>query len=327
VTITVQVPGLHSTLQDVGRPGYYAMGVPPSGALDMYAHEAANALCGNASHAASIEVTFLGPTLVFSVPTVIAVTGADIDVTLNGMPVPGWTSQFVRAGQTLTFGALRGGARAYLAVRGGFAAPLVMGSRSTYALSGLGGLNGGPLRAGDVLHIGNDVLPGSDRRPGEVVPESLRPRSSGEQEIRVVPGLCDYRLTAEAKDVLYSTPYEVATEANRTGYRFHGASLSFVRRVAPFGAGDDPSNVVNLGYPIGSIQAPSGSELICLLRDAVTGGGYATVGTVISADLDLIAQLKAPDRVMFRSVNVDEALGARRDRRLRLERIATLVQR
>ena len=327
MTIAVQLPGLHSTLQDVGRPGYYAMGVPPSGALDMYAHEAANALCGNASHAASIEVTFLGPTLVFSVPTVIAVAGADFDVTLNGMHVPGWMSQFVRAGQTLAFGALRGGARAYLAVRGGFSVPLVMGSRSTYALSGLGGLNGGPLRAGDVLHIGNDVLPGTDRRPGEVVPESLRPRTSGEEEIRVVPGLCDYRLTADAKEVLYSTPYEVATEANRTGYRFHGASLSFVRRVAPFGAGDDPSNVVNLGYPIGSIQAPSGSELICLLRDAVTGGGYATVGTVISADLDLIAQLKAPDRVMFRSVSVDQALEARRDRRLRLQRIATLAQR
>jgi biotin-dependent carboxylase-like uncharacterized protein len=327
VTITVQQPGLHSTLQDVGRPGYYAMGVPPSGALDMYAHEAANALCGNASSAASMEVTFLGPTLVFSVATVVAVTGADIEVRLDGMPVPGWMSQFVRAGQTLTFGALLGGARAYLAVRGGFVAPLVMGSRSTYAPSGLGGLHGGPLRVGDVLDIGNDVLPGSDRRPGERVPESLRPRSSGEQEIRVVPGLCDYRLTAEAREVLYSTPYEVATEANRTGYRFNGAGLGFAPRVAPFGAGDDPSNVVNLGYPIGSIQAPSGSELICLLRDAVTGGGYATVGTVISADLDLIAQLKAPDRVMFRAVSMDQALEARRDRRLRLDRIATLVQR
>jgi len=327
VTITVQQPGLHSTLQDLGRPGYYAMGVPPSGALDMYAHEAANALCGNASCAASIEVTLLGPTLVFTVPTVVAVTGADVGMTLDGMPVPGWMSQFVRAGQTLTLGAPRSGARAYLAVRGGFVAPLVMGSRSTYVLSGLGGLDGRPLRSGDVLHIGDDVLRGSDRRPGEIVPESLRPPSGGEREIRVVPGLCDYRLTAEAREVLYSTPYAVAVEANRTGYRFNGASLGFAPRVAPFGAGDDPSNVVNLGYPIGSIQAPSGSELICLLRDAVTGGGYATIGTVISADLDLIAQLKPPDRVMFRAVSVEEALEARRDRRLRLERIAMLVQR
>ena len=141
----------------------------------------------------------------------------------------------------------------------------------------------------------------------------------------MVPGLCDYRLTGQAVENLYSTPYEVTTEANRTGYRFAGQPLEFVDRVAPFGAGSDPSNVVNLGYPLGSIQAPGGTELICLLRDAVTGGGYATVGTVISADLDIIAQSKAPDEVMFLPVTIELALAERSTRSRRLARIRELV--
>jgi allophanate hydrolase len=117
----------------------------------------------------------------------------------------------------------------------------------------------------------------------------------------------------------------VTNESNRTGYRFAGEPLGFVDRVAPFGAGSDPSNVVNLGYPLGSIQAPGGTELICLLRDAVTGGGYATVGTVISVDLDMIAQAKAPDQVMFQPVTIELALAERTTHSLRLERIQELV--
>ncbi|WP_433225912.1 biotin-dependent carboxyltransferase family protein [Actinomadura formosensis] len=324
--IEVVAPGLHSSVQDRGRSGYYAVGVPPSGAMDLFAHDAANALVGNAPDAAGLEITFLGPTLTFQVATVIAVTGATVDVAFsNGRRIPLWTSQLVRAGQTVRFAAMSSGARAYLAVRGGIDTPVVMGSRSTYSLSGLGGLDGRTLRAGDLLQIGTDVLPGSRHRPGVQVPDELRPTYPAEQEIRVVPGLCDYRLTGEATEVLYSTPYAVTVEANRTGYRFQGEPLAFLDRTAPFGAGHDPSNVVNLGYPVGSIQAPSGTELICLLRDAVTGGGYATIGTVISADLDLIAQSKAPDQVLFRPVSVETALAERAVRARRLAAIRQLA--
>jgi len=324
--IEISAPGLHSSIQDRGRPGFYALGVPPSGALDSFAHDAANALVGNDPDAAGIEVTFLGPTMTFQVTTVIAVTGGEVNVSLDGgQRVPLWTSQLVRAGQTVTVGTMHTGARAYIAVRGGIDTPVVMGSRSTYTLSGLGGVEGRTLKAGDKLPIGTAVRKGSWLRAGVRVPEELRPDYPTEQEIRVVPGLCDYRLAAEATEKLYSTPYEVTVEANRTGYRFQGEPLTFVAREAPFGAGHDPSNVVNLGYPVGSIQVPSGTELICLLRDAVTGGGYATIGTVISADLDLMAQSKAPDRAMFRPVDVETALAERAVRARRLAKISDLA--
>jgi allophanate hydrolase subunit 2 len=159
------------------------------------------------------------------------------------------------------------------------------------------------------------------------VPLHLVPTYPSEWEIRVVPGLCDYRLAEASVAHLYSEPYEVTIESNRTGYRLSGQPLEFVERAAPFGAGADPSNVVNLGYPVGSIQCPSGSELICLLRDAVTGGGYATIGTVISADLDLLAQAKSPDRVRFVPVTIEVALAERSAQAARLRQIRGSTER
>lgn len=323
--IEVVTPGLYSSVQDRGRPGYYAQGIPPSGAMDMFAHDIANALAGNDPRAATIEVTLLGPTMTFAVTTLIAVTGATIDVELDGQRVPPWCSQLVRAGQTISFGMMHTGARAYLAVRGGIDVPVVMGSRSTYALSRLGGFRGRTLQAGDVLTIGEAFRAGTRTRAGVSVAEKRRPSYPTEQEIRVVPGLCDYRLTAQAVERLYSTPYHVTVEANRTGYRLTGAPLEFVPRTAPFGAGADPSNVVNLGYPIGSIQVPCGAELICLHRDAVTGGGYATVGTVISADLDRVAQSKMPDRALFIPVTLEVAMAERAVRARRVARISDFM--
>lgn len=323
--IEVIAPGLYTSVQDRGRPGFYAMGMPPSGAMDLFSHDAANLLVGNLRDAASLEITFVGPTLLFHADATIAVTGAEIDVTVDGQEIPTWTSVPVTTGQTLQFGMMRAGARAYLALRGGVDVPEVMGSRSTYVLSAIGGLHGRTLVAGDSLSIMDLAQGQSHPRAGVTVPSELRPVHSAEQELRIVGGLCDHRLTPEASEVLCSTAFEVSVEANRTGYRFSGPPLTFVEREPPFGAGADPSNVVNLGYPIGSIQAPSGSELICLLRDAVTGGGYATIGTVISVDLDVIAQMKLPDRARFRRVSLDDALAERRVRAERLARVEELA--
>jgi allophanate hydrolase subunit 2 len=113
---------------------------------------------------------------------------------------------------------------------------------------------------------------------------------------------------------MLSSDFSVGVEANRVGYRLSGPPLEFIDREAPFGAGADPSNVVDLGYPVGSIQVPGGQELICLLRDGVTGGGYATIGTVIGVDIDALAQMKAPDTVRLVAVDVDGAVAARRAR-------------
>ena len=141
--------------------------------------------------------------------------------------------------------------------------------------------------------------------------------------VRVVPGLCNYRFTAESMEQFFTASYTMTARADRIGCRLDGPSLAYVERDQPFGAGDNPSNVVDLGYPVGSVQVPSGVEPICLLRDAVTGGGYATLGTVISADLDLLAQARAPDTVRFEPVTIDDALAARAASRAQLREVRT----
>ncbi|MDH6196668.1 biotin-dependent carboxylase-like uncharacterized protein [Mycobacterium frederiksbergense] len=310
--LDVVVPGLQTLVQDSGRPGYFAIGLPPSGPMDYFSHHAANALVGNDSVAATLESVFVGPTLHFRRDTVVAVTGADVDLRLDGVAMPTWTTLPVRAGQVLAVGPALRGARNYLAVRGGIGTPVVMGSRSTYVQSGIGGVDGRELRAGDVLASADEF--GPYPRLGYAVPEDLRPDLAEHQTIRMMLGLCSYRFTPESIDKMLSADFTVGTEANRVGYRLSGPALEFIDRPAPFGAGDDPSNVVDLGYPVGSIQVPGGEELICLLRDGVTGGGYATVGTVIGVDIDRLAQLQAPNTVRLEEVDIDTALAARRAR-------------
>jgi biotin-dependent carboxylase-like uncharacterized protein len=313
--------GVATTVQDAGRFGLYHLGMPPSGALDDFSFRVANLLVGNSESAAVLEATFNGPTLEFPQDTVIAVAGAELPPKLDGEELPTWTALAVKAGQRLTFDFLRGGARAYIAVAGGIAVPVVLGSRSTYVLCGVGGHEGRPVRAGDTLPVGAADLRRATTFVGRSVPAAQRPRFSKEAELRVVMGLCDYRLTDVGRRAFLETEWTITPAADRIGYRYKGGELSFVPREQPFGAGSDPSNVVDVGYPIGSIQVPGGVEPICLLNDAVTGGGYATVGTVISADRDVLAQTKTHDRTRFRAVTIEEALAVRGERKSRLDAI------
>jgi allophanate hydrolase subunit 2 len=147
------------------------------------------------------------------------------------------------------------------------------------------------------------------------------PAFSDETELRVIIGLASYRLTEESMQEFLNTTWTVTPDADRVGYRYRGGELKFVEREQPAGAGADQANVVDFGYPIGSIQVPGGVEPIVLLNDAVTGGGYATIGTVISADRDKLAQTKTNDKTRFRSVNLDEALKAREERREQMAEI------
>jgi biotin-dependent carboxylase-like uncharacterized protein len=316
--IEVIKPGLLSLVQDLGRSGYYAIGMPPSGALDQYSHALANLLVGNEPDAATIEVTFIGPELLFHTDALIAVTGATIDTRIDGELVAHSTTLAVTAGQTLTFGGLSAGSRLYLAVRGGIASEPFLGSRSTYTTSKIGGLDGSPLRVGDRLPVGSSIASIPSPVAGASIADRFLPVLSPRTEIRVVEGLCNYRFAPHSLDEFFSSDFTVSPESNRTGYRLVGTPLEFVDREPVFGAGDNPSNVVDLGYPIGSIQVPNGKEAICLLRDAVTGGGYATLGTIIGADLDVLAQAKSPDVVRFTRIGVDEAIAERRKRRAAL---------
>ena len=319
--VSVLKPGLATTVQDTGRPGYYNVGIPPSGSLDQYSSLAANLLVGNGDDAAVLECTYMGPELRFNRPATVAVTGADLPALLNGEPRPTWQSFGVEAGDVLSFDFLRSGARAYLAVGGGFDVPPALGSRSTYALGALGGLGGRALAAGDELPIGG----AEGVAPGRSVPAALRSSHPKHREIRVMMGLYDHRLTGEGRRAFLESTWCLTTLADRTGFRYRGATLEFRDRVAPFGAGSDPSNIVDAPYPIGSIQVPGGVEPIVLHRDAVSGGGYVMVGTVISADMDAVAQSAPNNTTRFVEVDLDGALQARRDRAGRLDALREAV--
>lgn len=318
--------GVSTTVQDAGRFGLYHLGIPPSGALDGFSFRVANLLVGNPEEAAVLEATYNGPKLEFTADALVAVTGAELPPRVDGEERPAWEAFEVKAGQVLSFGYIGGGARAYIAVAGGIDVPVRLGSRSTYALAGIGGYEGRALRAGDELETG-PAPNGARRRAGVCVPDEHRPRFAKETELRVIMGLCSYRLTEAGRRALLETSWVVSPAADRVGYRYRGAELEFVEREPPFGSGSDPSNVVDVGYPVGSIQVPGGIEPIVLLNDAVTGGGYATIGTVISADLDRLAQTKTHEKARFVEVDLEQAISARSERRARLNAVREVLAR
>jgi biotin-dependent carboxylase-like uncharacterized protein len=310
MAIKVIKPGLSTTVQDLGRPGYYHIGIPVSGGMDRLALKCANLLVGNKEGAAVLEAVFMGPELQFTEDAVVAVTGAELPPLVNGESRETWTSFKVKKGQTLSFGFLKKGARAYIAISGGIDVPVVLGSRSTYALGALGGFKGRKLDVGDRLPVGKGRVVKEGRR----IPEKLRRSPGAPAELRMVPGLYWHRITEAAGKQFFSDTWKVAPEADRIGYRFRGGKpLDFVPREQPFGAGSDPSNIVDACYPYGSIQVPGGTEPIVLHRDAVSGGGYFMVGTVISADMDLIGQLQPHTQARFVEVTMAQALKARND--------------
>lgn len=316
--LKVVSPGLATTVQDLGRPGYYHLGIPLSGGMDRFALRAANMLVGNDEGAAVLEAVFMGPELTFGRDATIAVTGADLPVKVDGEEKETWTSFAVKQGQTLSFGFLKSGARIYIAVSGGIDVPVALGSRSTYAIGALGGFKGRAIAAGDDLPLGE----GKAAAAGRSVPDALRRRPGQPAELRAVPGLYWHRITKEAGRQFFADTWKVAPEADRMGYRFRGGKpVEFVPREQPFGAGSDPSNIVDACYPYGSIQIPGGTEPIVLHRDAVSGGGYFMVGTVISADMDLIGQLQPHTPSRFVEVTMDQALQARHDRAALLQKV------
>jgi biotin-dependent carboxylase-like uncharacterized protein len=319
MAVKVINPGLSTTVQDLGRPGYYHLGIPLSGGMDRFSLRAANMLVGNEEGAAVLEAVFMGPELQFANDAMVAVTGAELPPKVDGDARPTWTAFKVKAGQTLGFDFLKSGARAYIAIQGGVDVPVVLGSRSTYTLGALGGYEGRKLAAGDSLKVGGVAKAAKE---GAAIPANLRRLPGNPAELRVVPGLYWHRITDGAGAQFFADTWKVAPEADRIGYRFKGGKpLEFVPRKQPFGAGSDPSNIVDACYPYGSIQVPGGTEPIVLHRDAVSGGGYFMVGTVISADMDLIGQLQPHTPAKFVKVDMNGALQARHDREALLKKV------
>ena len=294
--VTVVRPGLLTTVQDLGRWGSQALGVPVSGAMDSVAHRLANALVGNAPTAATLEVTLLGPELRADRALVVAVAGAEFALSVDGRAVAHQTAVALAAGATLRFGARRAGSRAYLAVAGGVDTPPVLGSRATHLVSGMGGLDGRALVRGDVLPIGT-APPLGVPRP---VRRATSPAASIVQTLRVMLGPQDAWFLPQSLDTLLHEVYRVSMQSNRMGFRLEGPPLAAARSDGPL---SEP-------VPFGAIQVPADGAPILLMADRQTAGGYPKIATVISADLPLAGQLGPGDVLRFAACTRAEARAA-----------------
>ncbi len=305
-TFEVIQPGVFTTVQDMGRRGYFASGIPPSGAMDRFAVRMGNLLVKNSLEEAGIEMTAIGVKLKILDETIVAITGGDFGPRLNNIPVANWQTIHLHPGDILSLGRYRTGWRCYLCVAGGIDVPPVLGSRSTYTLGGLGGVRGRVLKRGDILQAGPPKAP-FDPLKGRRVNEEILPRPGDERELRVVLGPQDDHVKEESIEVFLNSAYRVSHNSNRVGYRFEGPQLFFKERERSLDAGSDPSNIVDDGNAIGAIQIPGGTEPICLGPDGVTMGGYVKIACLIAADMDRMAQLALKEHVRFRGVTVDEA--------------------
>ncbi|WP_309493578.1 biotin-dependent carboxyltransferase family protein [Candidatus Hecatella orcuttiae] len=311
--------GIQTTIQDCGRAGYQAIGIPPSGAFDNFAFRIGNLLVGNDTGGpllgrkpgdAGIEIMSARFKVRALKDMVISITGADLTPILNNEFVPMWKAITFRKGEILSFNFPRSGCRAYLCVAGGINVPQYFGSRSTYVRGRIGGLGGRPLKSGDIIEVGEPKRPLKELEGREFKKREI-PVYPHRQEIRVILGPQDYLFTEESIDLFLKTEWEVSLKADRVGYRYVGPKLDFkpVPEYLQKVVGKDPSNIVDDPTIPGSLQWCS-TQLICLVVDAITLGGFAKPATVVGIDISKLGQSFAGDVHRFVPVSVDEALKA-----------------
>ncbi len=293
-----------TTVQDLGRYGYERYGVPVAGAMDPFALQAANLLVGNSPGQAALEITLVGPTLRATDPCLIAVTGADLSLRLDGRPLPPWLAIFVRRGWVIEFGPRKRGCRAYLAVAGGIEVPPLLGSRSTYLSGGFGGLAGRALKKGDLLPIGPTAFHLPDLA-GRELPARLLPPYSDAPEVHVILGPQDDYFSEEGLAAFLSSPYRVSPTSDRMGYRLQGAAIAHKGR----------ADLISDGIVLGSVQVPADKQPMVMMADHQTTGGYPKIATVISADIPLLAQcMPGASTVTFQAIPIQEAQARYRQR-------------
>lgn len=308
-SLRVVKPGLLTTVQDLGRYGYQAAGVPVAGPMDVFSHRVANQLAGNEPNAATLEITLIGPDLIVEADTTCAIAGAQFEVTCDHRLVPTGTSFEVERGQRLKFGRSHQGARAYLAVAGGIQTAPVLGSRATHLVSRMGGLKGRSLVAGDRVPITGGLPPRPQRKSA-----GLTLPSKGRALLRVMAGPQADWFQADALKTIAGVSFRIAPQSNRMGYRLQGPPLARAHE----------GELISEPLGIGAIQVPSAGEPILLMADRQTAGGYPKIGYVITADLPLAGQLAPGDFIEFHLCTHQEAVAALIARERQLLRFADL---
>lgn len=295
--LEVLAPGPLTTVQDLGRYGYGRYGVAPSGAVDSFSLRVANVLVGNPEGEAGLEITLLGLKVQALTDLAVAVTGGDLQPRLNGESLRMWSAHRIQKGDILSFKAPKSGFRSYLALGGGICVPTVMGSKSTNLSSGFGGLEGRPLRKGDIL-LSDSPHFYVDKGKG-VFDEGEIPVYPRAWDLRVLFGPQDDQFTQEIKKSFLNATFKVTSESDRTGIRLAGQPILKI-------AGMEDS-IISEGVICGTVQVPGDGQPIIILRETVTGG-YRKIATVISADIPFLGQVKPDDHIRFYVVSMEEAL-------------------
>ena len=310
-SVTVLRPGLFTTIQDRGRWGHQDRGVPVAGPMDHYAHQLANALVGNVSGAAALEATLVGPELRFEQLTRIAIAGADLDASIDGSAFAVNSAGTCKPGSTLRFGERRSGARVCIAFDGGVDVPPVLGSRATHVVSGLGGMEGRALKAGDCLRLGRLQETASPaRREVNYMRRGSFGSASGGARLRIMRGPQDDDFDDSAFDILQRTRFVISSKSDRMGYRLAGGAEGIRPTVKGRPGSFGPGAMISDATFSGGLQVPPSGDPILLMADRQTTGGYPQIATVITADLPLAGQLAPGDWIEFTLCTRGEAITA-----------------
>ncbi len=302
-------PGIHTTIQDLGRPGFMKYGTPASGAADRFSARVANWLVGNPADAALLETLLFRLELLALDDLTVAVTGGNLSPAADQNPIPMWKAVPLRKGDRLLFRARKDGARAYLSVAGGLSGPVFLGSRSTFVR----GQMGSPLRAGEVLELETRGQGSPVRRR---LPPEFIPGPSIEGPLRVILGPQEDRFTRGGIQTFLSSSYRVSPQSDRMGYRLEGPPIEHVRG----------ADIISETLPRGAIQVPGDGLPILLLWDAQVSGGYTKIATLISADMDRLAQALPGEALRFEAVSLAEAHRLLKSQNARLKNIRQEIE-
>lgn len=289
-------PGLFTSFQDMGREGFLQYGMVTSGAMDPLSLQIGNILVGNGRREAGLEINLMGPSLQVLNDAVIAVCGGDLSPAIDGTPLPMWKSVAVKKGQHISFGIRKSGARSYITVAGGFDIPEVMGSKSTYAKARIGGLEGREVRKGDILLKAGEkhshpLRAGMGLSPSAAV-------NFEKKTFAIITGPDRNRFSDEAIKGFLEDTYQISPQSDRMGFRLSG------NRKIPH---EQKADILSSGIVQGTIQVPASGEPIVLMADRQTTGGYARIGTVISADLPYLAQKVPGETICFEEISLHDA--------------------
>lgn len=293
-SFTIISPGILSSIQDKGRYEHQHSGMGVAGVMDKYSASVANILCGNNDDAAVLEMTLIGSKIRFDSDAYIGITGAQAKPMVDNFPVKMWSAFPVKAGRILSFSGSKYGQRIYLAVSGGIDVPMVMGSRSTNLMAGIGGLHGKALEAGDVVPIKSDLALQTNYKE---LAKKYRQKYNKHDVLRVVLGPQDNAFTTAGIESFLSSVYTVSPKCNRMGYRLDGSKIEHVEK----------ADIISDGIVMGAIQVTGEGTPIILMADRQTAGGYTKIAGVIEPDLSKVAQAGPGSSFEFCAISIEQA--------------------